>query len=159
MMEVNPNWFSANELALFVQEAFGQHISQRTANTWLHDLDYKFGIRCKHQKYIDGHERSDVVAYRDEFLKSVERFMKRKTTFEGEERNIEALPTLETGTRPLDFSFHDETCCKTKGMKSTTWKAANGTARVMGKSSSSSDEGEILMVSGFVNEKFGKVLP
>ena len=45
-------------------------ISLRTAIRWLHDLGFK---PMSHKKgiYIDGHEREDVVKYRDEYLPEV----------------------------------------------------------------------------------------
>jgi hypothetical protein len=49
-------------------DAGGQKISEWTACRWLAKLGYELK-EVKKGIYIDGHEREDVVAYRNEFLK------------------------------------------------------------------------------------------
>ena len=46
----------------------GQQISESTARRWLTKLGYELK-EVKKGIYIDGHEREDVIAYRNEFLK------------------------------------------------------------------------------------------
>lgn len=46
----------------------GQQISESTARRWLTKLGYELKD-VKKGIYIDGHEREDVVAYRQTFLK------------------------------------------------------------------------------------------
>ena len=38
-----------------------------TVRTWMDSLGYKYGV-WKKGVYVDGHERSDVVEYREKFL-------------------------------------------------------------------------------------------
>ncbi|KAF7304187.1 hypothetical protein MIND_00650800 [Mycena indigotica] len=53
------------EMGIPIQE---RTISVWTARWWLKRLDFHFGVR-KNGMYIDGHEREDVVAYRNAFVK------------------------------------------------------------------------------------------
>jgi hypothetical protein len=43
-------------------------ISVRTALRWLEKLGWTYG-KLKHGMYLDGHKRSDVVEYRQAFVK------------------------------------------------------------------------------------------
>ena len=43
-------------------------ISIRTARRWLKKLNWQYGCK-RNRMYIDGHEREDVIQYRNEFLK------------------------------------------------------------------------------------------
>jgi hypothetical protein len=45
----------------------GQKISQSTAQRWLAKLGYELK-EVKKGVYVDGHEREDVIAYRQKFL-------------------------------------------------------------------------------------------
>jgi len=45
----------------------GQKISESTARRWLAKLGYELK-EVKKGVYVDGHEREDVVAYRQKFL-------------------------------------------------------------------------------------------
>ena len=44
-----------------------QTVSVWTVRTWMDSLGYKYGV-WKKGVYVDGHERSDVVEYREKFL-------------------------------------------------------------------------------------------
>jgi hypothetical protein len=57
--------------------------SSRTAQRWLNSLGLKFGRYCK-GIYNDGHERDDVVQYRNEFLERMLFYEKRMTQYEGD---------------------------------------------------------------------------
>ena len=49
---------------------FPQKISCETARKWLHELGFSV-IDAKKGTYMDGHERSDVVEYRAQFLRKM----------------------------------------------------------------------------------------
>lgn len=82
-------------------------IGTRTACCWL----IKFGWRYTQVKkgvYMDGHERADVVNYRQEtFLPLMAKFEARMVHYEGPELRHVA-PTLEPGEREIIPNFHDE---------------------------------------------------
>lgn len=48
--------------------ARNKKISIRTAQRWLHRMGWRYG-RKRNGMYVDGHEREDVVEYREEFIK------------------------------------------------------------------------------------------
>ena len=81
-------------------------ISERTANRWLKALGW---IRSATKKgiYIDGHERADVVDYRQKFLQTMKEFEERMIMTH--ETNPDILKFPPNGVRPLVFYTHDET--------------------------------------------------
>jgi hypothetical protein len=48
-------------------------ISECTAQAWLHKLGYAL-TEAQKGKYVDGHERDDVIAYRKELLHELATF-------------------------------------------------------------------------------------
>ena len=50
-------------------------ISVRTACHWLKKLDWQYGHK-RNRMYMDGHEREDVVQYRNGFLKCWQEYKK-----------------------------------------------------------------------------------
>jgi hypothetical protein len=71
--------------------------------------------------YMDGHEREDVVKYRNEvFLPMMEKFEQRMIRFEGpEQKQVE--PKLLPGEKVLIAEFHDESCFQQNDFKSFAW--------------------------------------
>ena len=55
-------------------------ISIRTARCWLRKLDWRYG-RKRNGMYVDGHERKDIVQYRNEFLGRWKEYEKRMVTY------------------------------------------------------------------------------
>ncbi len=54
--------------AIFAQKGISKtSISVKTAHRWLDKLGWTYG-KLKNGMYLDGHERSDVVEYRDRFV-------------------------------------------------------------------------------------------
>ena len=60
--------------------------------------------------YIDGHERPDVVSYRDAFLERMSNYEKFLFKYEGEDMATVINPDLNPGERPLILVTHDESC-------------------------------------------------
>ncbi|KAJ6534918.1 hypothetical protein B0H19DRAFT_1080326 [Mycena capillaripes] len=72
-------------------------ISVRTARRYLNDLGYRFKTEKKGQ-FSDGHERDDVVYYREEvYLPALKGFQDRSCVFEADGSVI--TPTLPAGVR------------------------------------------------------------
>ena len=87
-------------------------ISERTATRWLHSLDIKYRIVTK-GIYIDGHEREDVIAYRQHFLERMADLKAWIPTIVGKEEvdgNNEfiAITWSPDGIRPFILVTHDE---------------------------------------------------
>ena len=123
-------------------------ITERTAIRWLLSLGFE---HCERRKgtYVDGHERDDVVQYREEFLKQMEVYQSRMITYIGDDCEIAMMPELESGIRPLVFVVQDESCFSSnEGMK-TVWKENDGN-ELLPKGS-----GRSVMVSGFLCECHG----
>src|SRR6266516_1005464 len=96
-------------------------ISLRTAERWLNILGYRFE---QYQKgiYFDGHEREDVVVYRENFLKIIEKLERRMTRYEGEAMEM-IPPALAIGERELIFVTHDECIFYSNDGKRRIWVA------------------------------------
>ena len=75
-------------------------VCSETARVRLHNLGFS---QKKHHKsvYFDGHERDDVVMYREEFLQKLEE-LDRRCVYDGHE------PHLFPDERPLIQVHHDE---------------------------------------------------
>jgi hypothetical protein len=61
--------------------------------------------------YVDGHERTDVVAHRNEFLEQMDAIDKRSTQWEdgpANEMEVVIPPTLADGEKEVVLITHDE---------------------------------------------------
>ena len=78
----------------WVEAEYNQVVHETTARCWLHRLGFN---RIHHQKgvYFDGHDREDVVAYREEFLKMMDDLDRKSFTCTGN------VPTLSPAEKPL----------------------------------------------------------
>ena len=84
-------------------------LSERTARRWLIKLGWRRTVVRK-GVYMDGHEREDVVKYRQEvFLPAIKEFEARMAKFEGAELK-RVSPTLKDGEKEVIMYFHDECC-------------------------------------------------
>jgi hypothetical protein len=83
--------------------------SECTARRWLIKLGWRRTVVRK-GVYMDGHEREDVIKYRNEvFLPAMARFEARMVRFEGPEmKRVE--PVLQLGEKRIIPQFHDECC-------------------------------------------------
>jgi hypothetical protein len=95
-------------------------LCERTARRWLIQLGWSRTVLRK-GVYMDGHEREDVVKYRnDVFLPKMQEFERRMARYEGPElRRI--APSLLSGEKELIAEFHDESCCQANEFKSSAW--------------------------------------
>ncbi|KAJ7210488.1 hypothetical protein GGX14DRAFT_625775 [Mycena pura] len=112
----------ANQLNKTILPAAGiqntHSISLRTARRWLHKLGWTYS-QVKKGVYVDGHEREDVVQYRNEvFLPKMAEYQRRMAKYievKGEEVLKRIEPTLGPGETELIPLFHDESYCKCLG--------------------------------------------
>ena len=93
-------------------------ISEQTARWWLIKLGWRRTVVQK-GVYMDGHERQDVVDYRNKvFLPALKEFEKRMAKYErfdldleGRESDIrKIMPDLEEGQQRIIIQYHDECC-------------------------------------------------
>ena len=76
-----------------IQERLGAKkwaISIQTACRWLKKLNWHYG--CKKNMYIDGHEREDVVEYRNQFIKRWIEYEKRMAMYDND-GNVDLIPS------------------------------------------------------------------
>jgi hypothetical protein len=95
-------------------------ISERTARRWLIKLGWRRTVVRK-GVYMDGHEREDVIKYRQEvFLPAMATFEARMAKFEGEElKRVD--PILEAGSKRIIALFHDECCFHANDEARSLW--------------------------------------
>jgi hypothetical protein len=123
-------------------------ISEKTAQRWLKYLGLTYG-RYTPGLYTDGHERSDVVKYREHFLERFELYEKRMFQYEGEFMEKLIPPSLNVGERPLILVTHDESCFSSHDGRDFVWlDEDNHPIRPKG-------DGRSLMVSAFLCECHG----
>ncbi len=95
--------------------------------------------------YFDGHDRDDVVAYRNDFLQQLEQLDKKTIKFDG------IIPELPQGEKPLIRVVHDESTYYANCDQSYFW--GDEQTNVLRQKSL----GSLIMVSDFVDEVSGFV--
>jgi hypothetical protein len=141
------SWISENlHVKLGLENAVS--ISPRAAQRWLNIIGLRFG-RFGKGLYHDGHERDDVVRYRNGFLERMSRYETRMPVYSGEFMEQAIMPELEEATKPLILVTHDESCFAANDGRSFCWlDDENRQIRPKGN-------GRSLMVSAFVCECHG----
>ncbi|KAF9481284.1 hypothetical protein BDN70DRAFT_803826 [Pholiota conissans] len=135
-------------------------ISYATAKRWMHTLGYRWTFQPSGQ-YVDGHEREDVVEYRQNvFLPAMEKLQGRIRAWkDGAEEELtdwkEEWPFDEDdGPRPFEkrtvLWFHDESTFYANDRRRVGWvhKDAKAIPRAKG-------EGASLMVADFISADYG----
>jgi hypothetical protein len=138
-----------------VKTRFGMKktISLATAKRWMHRMDYRWTRNFKGQ-YVDGHERDDVVWYRQNvFLKQwaeMEEFM--HTWDPDESANNTNFPAdgASLPQREICVWFHDESTFYANDRRMARWVHKDATATPYAKG-----EGASLMVADFVSADHG----
>ena len=125
-------------------------ICLRTAQNWMHVLNFEFGEETK-GAYVDGHERPDVQEYRTKFLARMEGWLPFMATFDEDEsgRMQMTLPILPPGCRRHVFVVHDESIFTAYDSNRFVWvEKGKNVLRKKG-------QGKSLMVSDFLCECHG----
>jgi hypothetical protein len=144
-----------------VQQMFSQRgickpsISERTAIRWLTQLNWRYG-RVRAGMYIDGHERDDVVMYRDEFVKrwmGATGYEKRMHQWDndGNELRPTGFPVKGGRFRIIPVT-HDESTFYQNDERKTVW--AQKSERPLPKPKG---EGQSIMVSDFLTAEWGRL--
>jgi len=103
--------------------ALKKPLCERTARRWLIKLGWRM-TRIRKGVYLDGHEREDVVKYRnEEFLPRMKEFEARMSHYiqdpDGVLKPVE--PTLSPGQKKIIPLFQDESCFHANEYKSSAW--------------------------------------
>ena len=133
-------------------------ISERTACRWLQRLSWRYGP-MRNGMYIDGHEREDVVAYRNAFVARWKGYEKRFHTWDSD--GIEHRPhnafSVEGGQYQPRFRLilvtHDESVFYQNDTRKTHWIASTSKATPLPKG-----DGQSIMVSDFLTSEWGRLL-
>jgi hypothetical protein len=133
----------------------GRTISVWTARRWLKALDFRFGCR-KNGMYVDGHEREDVVKYRNAFTKRwVEDYEPRMAEYDNNGDWIRMpegnLPNGQANR--LILVTHDESTFFANERCNLGWIHPSFKAKPLPKG-----EGESLMVSDFLTPDWGRLV-
>ena len=123
-------------------------ILERTATRWLDRLNYSFGEYRK-GLYSDGHERTDVVAYREYFFKRIEDRLPFIDTFEGDDMSTMVMPDIADDQKHIVVVTHDESCFDSHDGKKMVWMDQDNMP-LRPKS-----DGRSIMVSEFICECHG----
>jgi len=137
-----------------VKKRYGMRkgITERTAQNWLSRMGYRWTLEPSGQ-YVDGHEREDVVTYRQKvFLprwKAIEPML-RIWTLDGTAEEPPKGPTLRVADRKTVVWFHDESTFYANDRRKRQWVHSSETAIPRPKG-----EGASLMVSDFISVDYG----
>ena len=95
-------------------------ISINTARRWLQSEGFRY-TTFKKGLYFDGHDRPDVVNYRQEsFLPEMEKYSERLVRYSPENPKIQ-LPLPNPDVRPLVLVAHDEMTAQANDSASKSW--------------------------------------
>jgi hypothetical protein len=129
----------------------GKSITEETARLWLKKLGYRY---TSHRKdlYYDGHERDDVVQYRNNvFLPRMAHYESLMRHYTGDDMTTEILPTLPNSERERVFITHDESTFHANDAETHYW-AQEGEYRLRKKGL-----GRARHVSEFICEAIGRL--
>jgi hypothetical protein len=159
-------YITANDVAEIVagadmQEKFSHSgisrtsISESTARRWLQQLNWRYG-KMQNGMYLDGHEREDVVTYRNGFVARWKGYEKRFHTWDDD--GIEHPPSkanwhpVKGGRFRLILVTHDESTFYQNDSRKTHWIASNSKATPLPKG-----DGQSIMVSDFLTAEWGRL--
>ena len=117
-------------------------MSYSTAKCWMIELRFK-PVAASKGWFTDAHERGDVVASRETFLKEMLELERRMCHFEGENMETKIEPDLLDGEKMVVLITHDEsTVYCNEGRR--FFRLENGKKKLLPKS-----KGTSLMVSDY----------
>lgn len=136
-----------------VEPGFPRKVSVDTARTWMHELGFEV-LLSKKGTFVDGHERDDVVQYRNVFLRQLISHGFLNPSNAPSEEAKKALPEdlVSPSQAVLDKTivfFHDESTFQSNDDQATFW-GTKGTHVMRPKS-----KGAGIMVSDYIDERNG----
>ena len=150
-------YFSSDDLADFLNspvmlERLGRdkRISKETAQRWLKILGYRWKKDSKGM-YLDGHERKDVVEYRQEkFLPQYRELDRRAAQFDNDGNEVPLTVPLTSAEKEVIFHHHDESTFYGNDRRKLRWSHNSESPKPHAKG-----EGQSFMVADFVSSKLG----
>ena len=95
-------------------------VAETTISKYLYEWGYAYR-KNKKMIYFDGHEREDVVAYRDIWSRRMMGYMEKMDFYTGENEENILEPTLEDGDKKLVFVTQDESTFYANDGKNDLW--------------------------------------
>ena len=129
-------------------------IHHRTACHWLKKLNWWY-TRKKNGMYVDGHERDDVIQYRNEFIGRWKEYEKRFLKFDNDRNQTNQLngfPVAQIGRFQIILVTHDESTFYANDRRKTKWIHTSQTAVAEAKG-----EGQSIMASEFCVPEWGRL--
>ena len=97
-------------------------VTKRTAVNWLVKLGFNYHEYRQGSAYVDGHERSDVVAHRNRFVDEMIEWQRRMEIFVGDEMETCIQPELALGERKVVLVTQDECIFQAHDGSKRTWQ-------------------------------------
>ncbi len=147
--KVSRNSFTPRTLTNFIQTRFCKQITENTARRWLYKLDFVQRYAGS-GLYFDGHERVDVVAYRNLFVVRMCARMPRMDSYrDGPDGSIIVDPpkdkdVVNKHACKIIPVVHDESTYMTKDGRKKLWSQKGFASPVI------KGQGATIMVSGFL---------
>lgn len=119
-------------------------VSERTARNWLFKLNLHYEEYRQGSTYVDGHERPDVVRYRNNFVVEFESWQRRMETYTGDDMEVVISPDLNDGEARVVLVTQDECIFQAHDGKKKIWQEQDR------KKIRPKGEGASIMVSAFL---------
>lgn len=134
--------------------AKNKSISLRTTQCWLHWNGWRYG-RKRNSMYADGHERDDVVAYREEFIQQWKVYKKLMYSYNNDEScdgDLTGFPVSPSQCFCLILITHDKSTFYETDRRRTVWAHISDKAVPLKKG-----EGVSLMPLEFLTVEWGRL--
>jgi hypothetical protein len=123
--EVTPRRFQHalnNEILPSLNISLKNPLCERTASRWLIRLGWRM-TTIRKGVYMDGHEREDVVQYRnEEFLPRMKKYEAQMTHYVVDGETLKPIePDLQPGQKKIIALFQDESSFHANEYKSSAW--------------------------------------
>ncbi|KIJ56331.1 hypothetical protein M422DRAFT_239552, partial [Sphaerobolus stellatus SS14] len=124
----------------------------KTALRWLVKLRW-MKTTLKKGVYMDGHERKDVINYRQMvYLPKIAEYQNQMAKYKGPElKKIE--PNLKDGEKEIIAVFQDESCCHANEFQTTAWMRP-GVDQILQRKG----RGRLIHISDFILESTGRLV-
>ncbi|KAF8303445.1 hypothetical protein DL93DRAFT_2066830, partial [Clavulina sp. PMI_390] len=141
-----------HQILPFLDIILPKELSERTACRWLNKLGYVNTVLRK-GIYYDGHEREDVVDYRNNtYLPLLHKYEDRMVQYHGPDL-VRTPPKLAEGEKQIIANFHDECSFHGNDFRTSAWSVNKGSMPLQKKG-----RGRLIHVSDFINEEDGRLV-
>ncbi|KZV95350.1 hypothetical protein EXIGLDRAFT_610717 [Exidia glandulosa HHB12029] len=142
------DWLARPEVK--AEYGISKTISESTARRWLLALGYRYRLEARGQ-YVDGHERKDVVWYRQKiYIPGIQELLQRTMEYDLNGAEVHPRPREFYTSRQVVIWYHDESIFYAHDRRRKRWFHKDASPKPYQKG-----EGASLMVADFVSAEFG----